>query len=144
MRIADARVASRVHTDALQGNTEQAQLGLIQSMCGGISQKTWPGVEHLPYFNRLTLTPNQPRTLREKIIKWERDENALQMLDSLLTLNPNDRISADKALQAKFLWSEVSVSESEEEREAVIQRRLNVFIAKKAKYSGSKAKKKID
>jgi cyclin-dependent kinase 9 len=54
-------------TPILQGDTEAKQLELIQSLCGGISPKVWPGVEQLPLYGKLKLHPENPRMLRDKL-----------------------------------------------------------------------------
>lgn len=36
-------------------------------MCGGINRHVWPGVDQLPYFNRLNLNPDKPRILNDKM-----------------------------------------------------------------------------
>ncbi|KAI6198069.1 putative cyclin-dependent kinase 9 [Aphelenchoides besseyi] len=90
----------------MQGATEQMQLDLIQTTCGGINTTVWPDVDKLPLFNRLQLKPDQRRTLRSKMEKFEQNAEALNLLESLLTLDPSKRPTAENAILHNTFFSE--------------------------------------
>ncbi|CAD5210941.1 unnamed protein product [Bursaphelenchus xylophilus] len=93
-------------TPILQGDTEQKQLEIIQNVCGGINEEVWPDVKQLPLYRRVDLRPKQPRILREKMSGFTKDEHALNLLDKLLTLDPSQRIDAEKALDDDFFFTD--------------------------------------
>ncbi|CAD5207026.1 unnamed protein product [Bursaphelenchus okinawaensis] len=88
----------------LQGDTEQKQLEIIQNVCGGINEEVWPDCKNLPLFKHMDLKPRQPRLLRSKMSSFTKDEHALNLLDKLLTLDPSQRVDAEKALDDDFFF----------------------------------------
>lgn len=90
----------------MQGSTEQQQLTLCAQLCGSISSETWPGVESLELFKKLELPSNHKRIVKERLRPYVKDEQAVDLLDHFLILNPQDRIDADRALDHEFFWSD--------------------------------------
>ncbi|XP_076320949.1 cyclin-dependent kinase 9 isoform X2 [Tachypleus tridentatus] len=90
----------------MQGSTEQHQLTLISQLCGSISPETWPGVEKLEFYNKLDLPKGQKRKVKERLRAYVKDPYALDLLDKLLTLDPNKRIDSDNALNHDFFWTD--------------------------------------
>lgn len=99
------------------------QLQRIFYLCGTPSAQTWPDHQNLPLYRELyqqnsssvssatpsaaftTLTTAYPRRLREKLLEDRRQhkgsftDQALSLLDSLLTLDPRERPTAAQALE---------------------------------------------
>lgn len=90
----------------MTGNTEPAQLELIQSYCGSITPEVWPGVEKLELYNKLVLKPDLKRKVKERLGYYLKDPNGLDLIDKLLTLDPKKRIDSDEALDHDFFWTE--------------------------------------
>ncbi|KAL3079067.1 hypothetical protein niasHS_014849 [Heterodera schachtii] len=96
-----------IRAPILQGNTEQSQLELISKLCGSINPHSWPGCDKLPYYNNLqgSLQQNLPRRVRERINPFlQNNEQALSLIDLMLTLNPEKRPSASAALDHNFFF----------------------------------------
>ena len=90
----------------MQGNVEQHQLTLISQLCGSISPEVWPGVERYDLYNSLNLPKGKTRKLRERLMVYIKDWDAIDLLDKLLTLDPSQRYDADLALEHDFFWTE--------------------------------------
>ncbi|MFH4979767.1 hypothetical protein AB6A40_006476 [Gnathostoma spinigerum] len=93
-------------TPILQGDTEQKQLMLISQLCGSINPQTWKGVEGLPLFGKMELPQNLDRRVVERLEPYVRDRNALNLIDSLLALDPLSRLDAEQALDHLFFYSQ--------------------------------------
>uniref|UniRef100_A0A914H1F0 Protein kinase domain-containing protein n=1 Tax=Globodera rostochiensis TaxID=31243 RepID=A0A914H1F0_GLORO len=96
-----------IRAPILQGNTEQSQLELISKLCGSINPHSWPGCDKLPYYNNLqgSLQQNLPRRVRERINPFlQNNEQALSLIDLMLTLNPEKRPTASAALDHNFFF----------------------------------------
>lgn len=59
----------------------------------------WPGVTHLRHFNRSVKGHKGQQCLQQMV---NLVGPALELLEAMLTLNPNKRISAKQALKHKF------------------------------------------
>uniref|UniRef100_A0A8R1I400 Protein kinase domain-containing protein n=1 Tax=Caenorhabditis japonica TaxID=281687 RepID=A0A8R1I400_CAEJA len=111
----------------MQGDTEQKQLQLISGLCGSISTRVWPNCEKMPLWVAMSSEANsalpqgKKRILRDKmriLMKCDgpdgkpmsdpfgrsrpndnvpTDEDAMNLLDSLLAIDPDKRPSADEA-----------------------------------------------
>ena len=90
----------------MQGRTEQNQLELISQMCGSLTPEVWPDIERLELFGKLVLPEGQKRRLNERMRAVMKDDNAVELVDKLLCLDPSKRICSDVALNHDFFWSE--------------------------------------
>lgn len=90
----------------MQGGSEAHQLMLIGQLCGSISPEVWPGVEKLELYNKMELKKDLKRRVKDRLKQYVRDPFALDLLDRLLTLNPDSRIDADNALNHDFFWTD--------------------------------------
>lgn len=79
----------------------------IYSVCGSPCEENWPGVTKYPLWKDLGPKSEKPRKLKEMYGIYENfDENGLDLLDKLLSLNPSDRLSAEEALAHPFFTTE--------------------------------------
>lgn len=90
----------------MQGASEPHQLMLIGQLCGTISPDVWPGVDKLELFNKMELKKDLKRRVKDRLKAYVKDPFALDLLDKLLTLNPDARIDADSALNHDFFWTD--------------------------------------
>ena len=91
-------------------NDEARVLQKIFQVCGTPTEETWPGVSSLKHAQKLLPRERLPRKLR--VIYEDRDKypnidrNALDLIDKLLTMNPDNRLDATQALEHPFFNSE--------------------------------------
>ncbi|KAK7070195.1 P-TEFb-associated cyclin-dependent protein kinase Cdk9 [Halocaridina rubra] len=93
-------------TPILQGSTEQHQLALITKLCGSITPEVWPAVEALELYTRMELARGHKRRVCERLQHYVRDNQALDLLDKLLTLDPSKRVDSSTALDHDFFWTD--------------------------------------
>eukprot|EP00118_Oscarella_pearsei_P029116 m.3693 g.3693 ORF g.3693 m.3693 type:complete len:946 (+) comp9713_c0_seq1:130-2967(+) len=84
-----------------QANQELIQLEMISRVCGTPSPSVWPDVVRLPHFGVVQPKKIYRRRLKEEFIFLPND--ALDLLDKLLVLDPSKRLTADQALEHPFL-----------------------------------------
>ena len=87
-----------------QGRSEIDMLNLICHLCGTPTKENWPDVDKLPGYHLLAGIPVLPRTLRDKYHTL--DPLALDLLDQLLILDPKCRISAERAVDSEWFWTD--------------------------------------
>ncbi|KAL3310545.1 Cell division protein kinase 1 [Cichlidogyrus casuarinus] len=87
-------------TDALfRGDSEIDQLYKVFRILGTPTETTWPGVTKLPDFQKLVFPNWNTNKLKElEKIQNALNESGLDLLQAMLTLDPNERITARDAL----------------------------------------------
>jgi cyclin-dependent kinase 12/13 len=88
----------------LPGRTELDQLDLIFKLCGTPNEDNWPGVQNLPYWNTLKPLVKRASSLRQTFAFF--DSQAFELIESMLKLNPKERITAEQALQSPWFASD--------------------------------------
>ncbi|XP_049295898.1 cyclin-dependent kinase 12 isoform X2 [Anopheles funestus] len=84
-----------------QANQEPAQLEMISRLCGTPTPAVWPNVIKLPLFHTLKSKKQYRRKLREDFVFMPTP--SLDLLDSMLVLDPDRRITAEDALKSNWL-----------------------------------------
>ncbi|RZB40879.1 cyclin-dependent kinase 12, partial [Asbolus verrucosus] len=84
-----------------QANAEMMQLEMISRVCGTPTPAVWPSVIKLPLFHTLKPKKLHRRRLREDFMFMP--TSALDLLDKMLDLDPEKRISAEDALKSPWL-----------------------------------------
>ena len=90
----------------MQGNTEQHQLSLICNLCGSITPDVWPGVDSLDLYQKVKLPEAQKRKVKERLRAYVKDVHALDLIDTLLSLDPARRIDSNAALNHDLFWTD--------------------------------------
>ena len=87
---------------ASQANEDFQQLMVISRLCGTPCPANWPKVIHLPGFANLKPKKQHRRKVREDFVHLM-PSSALDLLDKMLSLDPDKRISSTDALKCDWL-----------------------------------------
>ena len=105
----------------MQGESEQHQISLISQLCGSIVPETWQHVDKLELYTKLELPKEQKRKIRERLRHYVKDNDAVDLIDKLLVLDPKKRLNADEALEHDMFWNDPMPAKEE------LARTLNRF-----------------
>jgi len=83
-----------------RANSEIEQLDVICKVCGSPNPDNWPNVVNLSSYKSIKFK-SYPRKLKEEYCYFP--EDALDLVDKILTLDPDVRLSAEQCLKHKFL-----------------------------------------
>ncbi|CBB15978.1 Cyclin-dependent kinase 12 [Caenorhabditis elegans] len=86
------------------GNNEFGQLELISKVCGSPNVDNWPELTELVGWNTFRMKRTYQRRIREEF-EHIMPREAVDLLDKMLTLNPEKRISAKEALNHPWIRS---------------------------------------
>lgn len=79
------------------------QLDAISRVCGTPSLTNWPGIKEMPLYQSMRPKKLHERCLKQHFAAHKMPEDALQLLDVMLTLDPKNRITTAAALGHPFL-----------------------------------------
>jgi cyclin-dependent kinase 12/13 len=82
-----------------QGKTETEQLDRIWRVCGSPTKESWPAASKLKLWDVMDIK-TQPRRLREHFRHLP--ESAIDLLDTMLTLDPDHRATAEQCLASEY------------------------------------------
>ncbi|XP_058463594.1 cyclin-dependent kinase 20 [Malaya genurostris] len=83
------------------GATDIEQLALVVCTLGTPNLKDWPEVRNLPDYNKIRF-PNAKGERWEDIFPSFTTKNEIGLMDSLVTYNPNSRLTAEEAMNHAY------------------------------------------
>jgi len=87
------------------GKDEKNQMELIFRHCGTPNEQNWPGVSKLDVWRQTVRHfPPARNRLREQFTD-KVDRTAVDLIEKMLTLDPEKRITASEALDHDFFWT---------------------------------------
>ena len=87
------------------GRSELEQLELICRLLGSPSEKDWPGIVEMPYYEKMFKhAPKYTSTLRDVFANKVPDA-ALGLMDRIFVIDPTKRCSARSALNSKYFMT---------------------------------------
>lgn len=92
----------------MPGQSDMDQLDKIWSICGSPNQQNWPDYDKLPGCEGQVIGSIriQPHERRVKQVYESIGPETCDLLDKLLTLDPRTRITAARALDHDYFWSD--------------------------------------
>lgn len=88
------------------GGSDVEQISMVWAVRGTPTVEQWPEVESLPDWSKLTFSPQPPAPWPRLLPATHLCEHALAWLNGTLALRPQDRWTAEQALQAEWLQGE--------------------------------------
>jgi len=86
------------------GENDTDQLVKIFDWCGTPDLEDWPSIVNLPYWHECQPREKLPNTLRERFRNVNCSDKAVDLLEKLLVLNPEKRITAKECLEHDWFW----------------------------------------
>ncbi|XP_025203482.1 cyclin-dependent kinase 9-like [Melanaphis sacchari] len=90
----------------LQGSSDMQQLILISSLCGSITPEVWPKVVKYEVYNSIKLPKQNKRKIETYFMHYLPNKLGCDLIDHLLTLDPDKRFDANTALNHDFFWKD--------------------------------------
>ncbi|KAI7824900.1 kinase-like domain-containing protein, partial [Kickxella alabastrina] len=86
-----------------QGNSDLNQIDQVMRICGSPTTASWPGWRDLPDCNQVVEFATYARHVREEFVRF--GEDAADLLDQLLQLDPKRRPDAATALKHRIFFT---------------------------------------
>ncbi len=92
---------------------------MIWRLCGTPDKNNWVAASDLPLYTTLKPPESLPRRVQQKLGSLTTDrkgffsKEALELLDRLLTLDPEQRCTAGEALDSDYFWTDPMPTQKE-------------------------------
>lgn len=97
---------------AFQGNDEISQLEVIYGILGTPDETTWPGIKELPWYELVKPKDVVPSRFLQTFGNLNLSPGSVEVVEQLLKFDPEQRISAEDALQMAYFVSEEPAMEA--------------------------------